>query len=595
MSALQQYTDIKIICDAVEKAAIKRARRGHRTSAKVAGLNSLLSVDQLLHGSQLALESMKKPVGGSPSTARGTQRDTRDTRDTRPERDTRDDTRPTRPGRDEDTASAERWTFCPPDYPGDDWDISGPTPEIEFGFSYNPFDAADADTDQAIRDLLGLEPGEDLAEGFENCFGCDLRLQFDFQLQPINLLLELDNLFDQISDILDFWREYADPLNFLARICDFLDWWGDLSLCKQDLIAMLLALQALLAKYANLAISISLDWTLLFGPLLKFILDALSQLIEQVIQLISAPIDCIIGFLKTIDEIVNAVVDTANVAAAFGQTMAGTGGDTPVGQTGEDGFLNLAGLGNYSAEGTKKELEWEGGAGSGGLDFRPNVEGKGEQGFVPRMEKEDTEWFSGNPYASTANTSPPELNASSGSLGGGLQNEKGDSKVEIPTGFNLAGKNGLEEALKDPKFKFSSPMQKLILSLEEAKKWITSLFANILFSLKSLSALVGGGIGLNLQNIGFLMMILDIINLIKLLASLQGVNPCSDNIDKIEEFLKRYVDGDVQRIQGEDAFVVSSGAYTREISFAGQDDGCSTFSGVRDTSQETYEQNKKDS
>jgi hypothetical protein len=60
MSALQEYTDIKIICDAIEKAAINRARRGHRTSAKVSALNSLLSSDQLLRSTTMAVDAMRK-------------------------------------------------------------------------------------------------------------------------------------------------------------------------------------------------------------------------------------------------------------------------------------------------------------------------------------------------------------------------------------------------------------------------------------------------------------------------------------------------------------------------------------------------------
>lgn len=576
MSALQEYTDLKIICDAVEKAAIKRARRGHRSSAKVAALNSLLSVDQLLHSSQLAVEFMKKkPVDDSSS---------------RKQRQEREDSRPeARPGRGEPGAGsayasyegADRWRVCPPDYPGDDWEVEGFTPEASFGFAVNPFDAADADTDQAIRDLLGLDPDEDLAEGFENCFGCDLRVQFDFQLQPINLLLELDNLLDQIQDTIDFWRDYANPLNFLARICDFWDWFGNLALCKQDIIAMLLALQALIAKYANLSVSISLDWTVLFGPLLKFILDALAQLIEQIVQLLTAPIDCVIGFLKTIDEILSGIVDTANVAAAFGESMFG--GDVPFGGKTEDGTRDFRGLGEYSAEGTKKNIEWVEGS----------SEGQRTDGIVPEMDKNPGSWFDGTPgFTSESNMQPPSLEVSSGSMGG----TKSETGFDLPTGFNLSGYNGLEEALKDPKFKYSSPLQKLILSLQEAKKWITTLFANILFSLKSLSALVSGGISINLQNIGFLMLVLDIINLIKLLVSLKGTNPCSDNIEEIAEFIKRYYPDSEVVIKEDGIIEVTKGKYTQEISLANSAEDCSVFDfgGVTNTSKETYDQSKKD-
>lgn len=587
MSALKEYTDIKIICDAVEKAAINRARRGHRTSGKVAALNSLLSTDQLLHSTTMAVDAMRKKPVSNASRPTSEERTRRESRDTQSEKKSQNK---------KSAASAyasyeapDRWNVCPPDYPGDEWEAEAYTPKASFGFAANPFDAANADTDKAIRDLLGLDPNEDLAEGFENCLGCDLRVQFDFQLQPINLLFEFDGLLDQIQDIIDFWKQYANPLNFLERICEFLDFWNaNFNLCKQDLIALLLALQALLAKYANLAISITFDWTILFGPLLKFILDALAQLIEQVIQLLTAPIDCIIGVLKTIDELISAVVDTANVAAAFGETMAGMGGDTPLGGTSDDGFLNLGGLGNYKAEGTKAEAAWEGGPGSGGI----NIGGE-EQGFIPKMEPSDNSFFS------VGDTQPPGLEVGKTAFGEKLNNEKGDSKVEFPLGFNLAGKNGLEEALLDPRFKYSSPLQKIILALQEARLWITKLFANILFSLKSLSALVGGGISINLKNIGFLMMILDIINLIKMLASLQGVNPCSDNINDIANFIKRYYQGAEVEIDG-NTILVSQGDYTQEIVLVEDTSkpcqSVHSVTDIRDTSQQTYQekQSKKD-
>lgn len=567
MSALQEYTDIKIICDAIEKSAIKKARRGDRTSAKVAALNSLLSLDQMLYSTELAVEFMKKKKAVKGKEAFPKDRE--------------DETQP-----QGSPNSQNKWQVCPPDYPGDKWEVSGFTPSAEFGFSANPFDAADADTADAIRDLLGLEEGEDLAEGFENCIGCDPRIQFDFQLQPVNMLLELENLLNQVQSSIDFWRDYSNPLNFLARFCDFVDLF-DFKLCKQDFIAMLLALQGLLAKYANLSLNITLDWTVLFGPLLKFVLDALSQLIEQIIQLISAPIDCIIGALRTIDEIVNSVTDTLNVSIAAGQSMTGLGLDTKVGESGENG-LNLSALGNYSGSGQKKTVSWEGESGTGGIQI-----GGEDQGFIPSMETGDKQWFSGNPYYSASNTEPPELNVATSDWGEGLTNQPGDGKVEFPSGFSIAGKDGLEEAMSDPAFKFASPMQKLILSLEEAKKWITSLFANVLFSLKSLSALVSGGISINLQNIGFLMMILDIINLVKLLFAIKnsGVRPCNDDIEQIADFIKVYYPGSEVVIK-DGVIEVTQGKYVQEVSLSKNDNQCYSVQNVSNVSEEAYLKNK---
>ena len=96
------------------------------------------------------------------------------------------------------------------------------------------------------------------------------------------------------------------------------------------------------------------------------------------------------------------------------------------------------------------------------------------------------------------------------------------------------------------------------------------------------------------------MMILDIINLIKMLASLQGVNPCSDNINDIANFIKRYYQGADVTIEG-NTIQVSQGDYTQEIVLSEETgkpcaESVHSVTGVRDTSQQTYEekQNKKD-
>ena len=59
-STLERYADIKLICDKLEKAAIIRGKRGDRTSLKVAALNSVLSLDQIVFASAKALEATQK-------------------------------------------------------------------------------------------------------------------------------------------------------------------------------------------------------------------------------------------------------------------------------------------------------------------------------------------------------------------------------------------------------------------------------------------------------------------------------------------------------------------------------------------------------
>lgn len=528
---LQRYNDIKLICDKLEKAAIRRAKKGDRESAKVAGLNSLLSVDQMLYATAVAADATRKPnsLRQPPAEAQ-----------TGPGGQQRSLEGFSYFGYPEDQ---EVWSAC---LKGDP-EVALYTPEVGFGFEFNPFQGLERDREQALRDLLGIEPGEDLAEEFENCFDCDLRVQFDFQLQPVNLLLELDNLLDEIKGTIDFWKNYADPISFLKNFCELWDMFGQLGLCIQDWITILLGLQALMAKYANASIQMTFDWTVLFGGLLKFIIDALAQLIEQIVQLLTAPIDCAIGFMTTLEQLWLELEDTLNTAVAFGDALSFDGFGQKDPETGE---LNLGPFGDYSGNGTKASIGWE--EGSGGL----TVNGR-EQGIIPRM----------GPESDPSETEPPRFDVDKGDWGDGIQNLRGDGKIEIPTGFEMRGKNGLEDAFDDPTFKFANPFQKIILSLQEVKRWITTLFANILFSLKSLNALVSGGIKVNLKNIGFLMLVIDIINLCKVILAMikSGINPCEDDIEAIAEFIETYYNGSSTTIEGNVIGVTAPGGYENTV------------------------------
>ena len=383
------------------------------------------------------------------------------------------------------------------------------------------FESAGRDAEEAMRDLLGLEPDEDLAEGWDKCFGCDLRFKFAFQLQPVNLLAGLDDLLGKIEQAIDFWKGYADPLNFLVDFCKLWDLFSQTRICIQDWIAILLAIQGLMAKYATMAISISFDWTVLFGPLLKLILDAISAMIEQIVQLLTAPIDCAIGVLTTIQELLDEIVDTANTAVAFGQS-----------------FGNMSG----SASAQKMDIAWEGGAGSGGADMRPKKDGAGEQGWIPSFSQ-DSEFadgpIEGSPPSMTVNRNTwGGISSETGKTGEPL-NTRGDGEFGLPTGFKMKAGQSLEEAMKDPKFPYARPFDKIIMMLNDAKAWLTKLFSNILFSLKSLSGLVGGGISLNLQSIGMMMLLIDIYNVVRLLMALgEDEKPCEENIEELAERMR---------------------------------------------------------
>lgn len=498
MSTLQTYSDIKLICDKIERAAILRGKRGDRQSLEVAAGNSLESLSQLIDATEDATQATKKEGNqrGSGSKRKGKEESNTDWGSTWNETWTAESSLESKPCGVED------------------WEAELNTPGRSFGFEVSAFDAFNRDTEDAMRNLLGMEPGEKLAEGWERCFGCDLRFKFDFQMQPVNLLANLDDLLGQIEGAIDFWDNYSNPYNFLEDFCRLWDMFSETKICIQDWIAILLAIQGLMAKYATMAINVSFDWTVLFGPLLKLILDAVAAMIEQIVQLLTAPIDCAIGVMETIKDLFQEIEDTMNAAVDFGNSIANQAGTLP----------------KISLE--KMDVSWEGGVGSSGADMKPRKDEAGEQGWVPSFKENE---FSDSSLSGEA----PSLDVDKSSWTKNSGSFSSEGSVSIPTGFKMTKGMTLEQAMKDPAFaNFADPFDKIIMMLNEAKAWLTKLFSNILFSLKSLNGLVSGGIALNLQSIGMMMLLIDMYNLVRLLMSLDGVKPCQENIEEVAEKMR---------------------------------------------------------
>ena len=156
--------------------------------------------------------------------------------------------------------------------------------------------------DRDFNDLLNGEPGgAQLGDWLADCLGCDLRISFDWQLQPIDLFLPLANLLADINAALDQFENWFNPNSMMENLCDLLN--GLNFLCIPDLMAILMALKMLLKSYLTFQLSIRLDWTLLLGPLLKLILDALVTLLQQIAGIIVAPLDCAIAALTSIADL----------------------------------------------------------------------------------------------------------------------------------------------------------------------------------------------------------------------------------------------------------------------------------------------------
>ena len=154
---------------------------------------------------------------------------------------------------------------------------------------------------------------------FEDCWGCDLRPTFDWQIKPVNFLNELEEALEGIENSLDSFMEQISPRSFLRDFCPIFDMFdSDFRwLCAPDLIALMNAIQMVLARYLNQALSFQINWTTLLGPLIKFIAESLTASMETIRNILMAPLDCIKSMFVTID----SVRKEFNEMTAVGETV----------------------------------------------------------------------------------------------------------------------------------------------------------------------------------------------------------------------------------------------------------------------------------
>lgn len=428
------YENVSLVIDAFEKAAL---RSGTREGAMVVANNPLTGMDQMLEGSDNVLAKVSASRTKS-SKGKGTKKN-----------------------------DALRNLFDP--------DQDG---ETGIGVSY------DAD----LADLLGGGAAAKAIDNYlEECLGCDLRLTFDWQLKPLNLLGGIDSLIEGIEDILDQFKMQLNEFKVLDGLCSLLDLLK--GLCIPDLISILLALKLLLKRYISEAINIRLDWTMILGPLLKWILESIGSLLEQLGGVILAPLDCALNVLYTANELERETRELAGMAQALGEATADTikavsKGELPPGM---------------DIDTMAEDFTWGG-----------STVGEATYPDAPNFG-----WLS-----STAR----EINAGDGlfsaSASGNPLMAGGSASLTIPTGFRLTKDTQLEDALRNPSFGNSTITEKLIVPVQEAKRYIEDLIGMIIKSVRSLQALVSGGFRTQMGTLGIIMFIKDMIQLVMMIVKL---------------------------------------------------------------------------
>jgi len=175
------------------------------------------------------------------------------------------------------------------------------------GYSSAPSSEDKDDDDDATVEVFGKEivntftkiaAGEDPVQTIlDDCFPCldrslDMDLQAPLDTHLDNLEADLDTRWNILTDIADF----LDSDDIYDDICDLLDFFS--FQCIPDLVAIL---SLLLWYYKSLISSFSLDisgslWTLL-GMIMGPFFATLEATIDQYIQMIMAPVDCIVDSL----------------------------------------------------------------------------------------------------------------------------------------------------------------------------------------------------------------------------------------------------------------------------------------------------------
>jgi len=303
--------------------------------------------------------------------------------------------------------------------------------------------------DADLQDLFGgnedpndPDSGSPVANYIEDCLGCDLRLQFDWQLKPINLLGGIQGILDGIGDVLDQFENFIHPWSLLDGLCHLLDLLK--GFCIPDLITLLMSLKMLLKRYVSEAINIQLDWTVVLGPLLKAIIEGITSLLEQLAGVILAPLDCALDTLTMLNELERNALELVGQAQAFAQETAD----------------QAKALGHGQLSGTDLDLmveDYRWGGSTVGQTKYPDAPQFG------RFTSQEREAKFGNDLFQF------DLSGVGGKSPEAREDQPG---FQIPTGFRLTRDTRLEEALKDPTFAKSTFTEKLIVPLQEAKKYI---------------------------------------------------------------------------------------------------------------------------
>lgn len=137
-------------------------------------------------------------------------------------------------------------------------------------------------------------PDTAFANYLEKCFSCEGRIRFTFEMMPSGqFFAQLENILNEIERAIQSLLNAFKPNDkFIMELCALLNMLANIA-CPQDLIGLALALQMLISSQMSAFLSIKLNWWGLFGFAIKWFMDLLANLIEQLANMLEAPLKCL--------------------------------------------------------------------------------------------------------------------------------------------------------------------------------------------------------------------------------------------------------------------------------------------------------------
>lgn len=208
------------------------------------------------------------------------------------------------------------------------------------------------------RDIFGSDTNaktkaKNIGKMITECIPCFDRLLDLDDLIPNGDLLEVHLLNLQLrQDLLEqLMRLFRDPGMYID-ICELLNLLA--RLCPQDLLSILALLTQYLAKL-NLDIQFNIDFIVnLVGAILSPFLDALSQWLDKLIQLLLAPILCIV------DHINETIMIAQSMKIPFSEVSTNISGDIGAALPGHQNLASGFGTGAQTGFGTTSAAWAEG-------------------------------------------------------------------------------------------------------------------------------------------------------------------------------------------------------------------------------------------